>query len=218
MFSNHLDQPYEGRPRSEEALLLDELRHRVGNEIQASVAAMNLIRSAGRRVPTSLLDRALERMHGFGQVNHVLATRHCGQIDVAGPLRTMCWGLLAGRTGLERTAVTLDLPLTVIDGDVAHRVLLIASELVFNAVRHALAGRRGTLTVSICREDDHTVLVVADDGPGVAGRPTTRGSGLGTSIVAELVRAGRGAIDCSTGPGGTTVRVRLPLAAYDDAF
>jgi signal transduction histidine kinase len=126
----------------------------------------------------------------------------------------------AGTTGVTVTAdVPADLPILDID---PVRVREVLANLVANGVRHTPAG--GTVTVRGEVTNDRLVLRVADTGPGIdpallphvfdrfvkgAG---SSGSGLGLSIARHLVAAHGGELEVeSTGSGGTTFRIRLPL-------
>jgi signal transduction histidine kinase len=104
-----------------------------------------------------------------------------------------------------------------------HRVL---TNLLDNAVRHATS----VVEVSVRTDEDHVVLTVSDDGPGIPeddrerafGRftrlDTARdreggGSGLGLAIVRELVESVGGQVHLGRSrTGGLSACVRLPLA------
>lgn len=87
-------------------------------------------------------------------------------------------------------------------------LLLIATELVSNSVRHAGCGHT-TVTFT----EDGTVLGVAvhDCGPDLPAQAPT-GPGGGLAAVREVAEAFGGSIDISHGPGkpGKTVRAVLP--------
>lgn len=104
--------------------------------------------------------------------------------------------------------------------------------LVDNAIKHTPAG--GRVVIEAARVDDRARLSIADSGEGIASEDlprvfdrffradaarsrgpeaARRGSGLGLSIAAQLVRAMDGDIAIESEPGkGTTVVVRLALA------
>ena len=108
------------------------------------------------------------------------------------------------------------------------RLRQVIDNLLINVRVHTPPGVACTLTVR--REGDDAVIVVADEGPGMpaedaehafdrfhrADASRTRssgGAGLGLSIVAAIVAAHRGSVAMSSTLGtGTTVTVRLPLA------
>ena len=112
------------------------------------------------------------------------------------------------------------------DPEQLHRIL---SNLVRNA-RQALIGTSapGEITVRGHTGDDHWIIEVADNGPGLPpkarenlfkpfqGGVRKGGSGLGLAIVSELVRGHGGRLDLKeTGDAGTTFIIRLPMGAVE---
>jgi two-component system OmpR family sensor kinase len=120
----------------------------------------------------------------------------------------------------------LDLPEepVAVVGDEA-RLQQVLVNLLANARIHTPAGT--TVTTSLAQDGNTTMLVVADDGPGISAdllpeiferfsrgdssRSRRGGStGLGLSIVAAVVKAHDGTIDVRSQPGATEFVVRLP--------
>jgi two-component system sensor histidine kinase BaeS len=106
------------------------------------------------------------------------------------------------------------------------RISQVVTNLVENALRYAPEG--GRVGVRVRAVPDETVIAVTDNGPGIDPEDLPRvferlyvaqryravrpeGSGLGLSIVHELVIAMGGTVAVSSQPAkGTTVTVRLP--------
>jgi signal transduction histidine kinase len=106
------------------------------------------------------------------------------------------------------------------------RVSQVVGNLVENALRYAPEG--GRVGVAVHAAPQEVAIVVTDNGPGIDAEDLPRvferlfvaqryravrpeGSGLGLSIVQELVTAMGGTVAVSSEPGrGTTVSVRLP--------
>jgi two-component system sensor histidine kinase TctE len=102
--------------------------------------------------------------------------------------------------------------------------------LIDNALRYTPEG--GAVTVGTGTRDGEPYLIVEDSGPGIAaaerGKVRERfyriagtpgdGSGLGLSIVQEVVERHGGdlAIDTSVELGGARIRVRFPHARTDE--
>ncbi len=104
----------------------------------------------------------------------------------------------------------------------------IVDNLVHNAVRHA--GTAATVWVRLTREDPDLLLVVEDDGPGIAAELRERlfepfeqgmvassdaspGTGLGLSLVRQFVALHGGSVRVDDRPeGGARFEVRMPLA------
>jgi two-component sensor histidine kinase len=200
---------------SEDMLLLAESNHRTANELTAAIAAMRIARmSKGMNVRKRMIDDAIERLEGFGEVHRLFASRPLAVVEVSAEMDRLVRALASARLEADGSLITLDLPLTFVDGPTARRLTLIAAELVTNVMRHALAGRRGHLKVTLSAANGEVELLVEDDGPGIRRGASTTGTGLGTGIVAELIGRGRGRIEASTGPWGTRTTVILP---YDVA-
>ncbi len=135
-------------------------------------------------------------------------------------------GPLATAAGMTlRTAAECGL---VASGDRA-AVLQILVNLVDNAIRHGKTG--GETVVSAERADDAVRFLVDDDGPGVPkrdreriwrrfvrleGRTRATGSGIGLSVVAELVAAMDGRTFVTDSPlGGARFVVEIPLGVAE---
>jgi len=99
------------------------------------------------------------------------------------------------------------------------------ANLIRNALRYA--GNAGPMTISASREEEHVVIIVADDGPGVAsgevGRlfdpfyrvdaartSETGGAGLGLAIVKSCIEVCGGVVSAANrSPQGLEIRIRL---------
>jgi two-component sensor histidine kinase len=200
----------------DDALLLHEFAHRTANQVAAAMAALRLARRAKPGASIRLLETAACRLEAFGELNRVLARPVGRLVNVAADISAVCGAIAAGATAASRSEMLLRLPDLWIDGGTARRLVLVASELVNNAVRHALDGRAGRLEVSLGVEGDEVVLSVSDDGSGVRTGARSAGTGLGSGIVAQLVGRGGGSIRMDTGRSGTTVRVVFPLHSACD--
>ena len=107
----------------------------------------------------------------------------------------------------------------------------VVTNLLDNALRYAETEVRLTLETVVMTTGEETILRVLDDGPGIAEADRVRvferfsrldddrgrgsgGSGLGLSIVHDLVRAHSGTVSADgLVPHGTVVTVRLPASS-----
>jgi two-component system sensor histidine kinase MtrB len=119
--------------------------------------------------------------------------------------------------------VALDAHHVVVTTD-ARRLGRIVANLIENAVTHAGVGIR----VRVARDQDHAVIAVADDGPGISADTlphifdrqfkadfsrSGQGSGLGLAIARENARLLGGDITATSTPGaGAVFTLRLPVA------
>ncbi len=124
------------------------------------------------------------------------------------------------------TPIQLELPDTpvVIQAD-ATLLSIALHNLIDNALNHG-ASTRPRVTVGLEALASHVNLAVSDNGPGIPDeekvrvferfqrRNTSRGSGLGLSIVSAIVRAHQGSIQARDNrPQGTRMLVQLPRRA-----
>ena len=120
-----------------------------------------------------------------------------------------------------------ELASAIIEGDPT-RLHQIVTNLLSNAVKFTPAG--GTVEVRVTRNARNALLIVADTGLGIPAdelprvfdrfwrgqqaNETTEGTGIGLSIVAELVAAHDGDISVERNPcDGTTLTVTFPLSS-----
>lgn len=121
--------------------------------------------------------------------------------------------------------ITSDLQHVIVDGDPI-RLRQIAANLLSNALKFTPEG--GKVRLELEKEGDRAVLRVSDTGVGIPpdelphvfdrffrGRHVRAGgSGIGLTVVRELVSAHGGEVDVSSEPGsGTTFTVRIPVAS-----
>lgn len=91
---------------------------------------------------------------------------------------------------------------------VVEDVRLCVNEAVANVVCHAYGTEQGSLSVSVDDEDDALIVVVRDDGIGLAGFGRDHGRGHGLRIIHELTE--RWSI-ASAPSGGTELRMEFTL-------
>lgn len=102
-----------------------------------------------------------------------------------------------------------------LDADGLADVALAVAEACANAVIHAYAGRDpGVLRVSAEVTHDGLLVVVADDGRGMASRPDSPGLGLGLPLMASLTTALEVRVSAA---GGTEIRMAFPAPGPDAA-
>jgi PAS domain S-box-containing protein len=198
-------------------LLLDELNHRVRNNLALIISFLELQRATpeGGRAST-VVDEAVGRVKGLALVHDILggADSRFGQYEALVHRlgqQTLLQGALEGRVKLDVEMPPLYLPpreLTALG--------IITNELFTNIAKHAFPdGRRGMVRVTAVQLPGEIIIRVWDNGVAL---PPGFGEGpgqLGLRLVQALVEAslkGRFAIE---GGHGTTAVIRFPTPEDD---
>ncbi len=198
---------------AEKEVLLKEVHHRVKNNLQV-ISSMLSIQAGELREPAALEAFAAcqERIQAMAFVHEdVYQSGVFSEVDMDNYLRKICgslhWSRRGGEPGMEirAGAENIALPLSR-----AIPCGLIVNELAANALKHAFPdGRAGSLVVSMSRDEGGYLLVVEDDGVGLAeGAPEAQG-GIGRKLVSSLVAQLRGRMSHGPGRGGSGLRVEI---------
>jgi two-component sensor histidine kinase/CheY-like chemotaxis protein len=207
------------RSLAEKDVLLQEVHHRVKNNMQVIVS---LLRLQAKAFPDERLARTLResqnRIEFMAQIHE--------QLYQAGDLRVVDLArhgaLIAERLlqtyGFEESRVKLHMemkPLTLAV-DQAIPAGLILNELVSNALKHAFAdGRAGSVCILGRQHGKQVTLEVRDNGMGMQ-EPVDllQPKSLGLRIVNILTRQLKGSLEsvCEVGSQETIFRITFPLA------
>ena len=186
-------------PALEGRTLLDELNHRIKNEL-ASV--INLV--TFKAVWTDNVDakeelsKVVDLLHQHAQVHSILTMPdRDALVDAGEQLRKL--GLAMSRCKLDRMNIRLVLTAETLplESERCWRLALTIYELVTNAVRHAcFDGRDGEIKIRLMRAGSWVNCRVIDNGSGL-GRIKL---GRGLRIVGGLASSLGGRIDRTSGP------------------
>lgn len=194
------------------SLALREIDHRTKNNFHLAIGLLEIqARNTGDAGLKSALNRAAARMQAISGVykNLALSSADLEAVRLHDYLAEICERL---RDGLLSPAIVLKLetePVTV-PHELAIRVGLIVNELVTNATKHAFPEGIGTIMIKLEKPgDDALRLIVSDDGKGL-GNEAGSSDGLGSKLIAMLVRQLGAALEVESNPG-TTHRLTVPL-------
>jgi len=172
------------------ALLLQEVRHRVANSLQiiASVLMQNARRVNSEEARGHLRD-AHQRVMAIAQLERQLAVSTSEQVELQGYLGKLCDSLKASMISpAEEITLVVTGDVVAVAPGVSISLGLIVTELVINALKHAFPARKGAIIVDYRSQDPHWTLSVADDGVGMNAAHTPPRPGLGATIVEALAR------------------------------
>ncbi len=154
----------------QQTLLLDELSHRVMNDLQRLVGMLRAEAAAADPHAAEPLMRAAGRLQVMGRLHRRMAQRPTEAVtDSAGLIEAVVDDL--------RESVAPDQPVTLVAAAEPHPLPLatagdlglVVNELVTNALKYAFPeGRTGEVRVTFQRDGGVYALTVADDGIGTA--------------------------------------------------
>ena len=208
--------------RKEEELMvktsvIKEIHHRVKNNLQtiASLLRMQMRRTTSEEA-RDVLKESLNRILSISLVHETLSHHDEENIDISDVAQKLL-GLLAHSLVSKDCHVETKFSgeILPLPSDAATSLALVLNELITNAIIHGFEGRsQGTLSITIRRDGDTGLILVCDDGVGMAQAPVDTGrKHLGMAIVRTLIEKDlQGAIAFDDGvPEGTVVTIRFPL-------
>jgi two-component sensor histidine kinase len=216
--NRRLQTEIEQRMQSEQdaLTLTKEISHRIKNNLQIVVA---LIANEIRRTPVELVQGyvAMEaRIAAIAELYNLIS--QSGRVETVSVdtylqeiAKTMSASLLEPGSGIS---IEVRSDAVGLDPDRAVPFGLLVNELGTNAIKHAFPGGSGQILLRADRRGDQIVLIVADNGVGMAARDPFRAPGKhGSDYVTVFVRQLGGTIAVSNTEGsGTTVTVHIPVA------
>ena len=197
------------RAEQHQADLLDELNHRVKNNLAIVASLLTL---QGRDAPVQVrehLDAAVARIHAVADLHADLyrgARRE--QVAMDQYLRDLA-ARLAQSLATDRVKVVVEAEPVVVKLELAVQLGLVVNELVTNAIKHAYPeSEGGVVAIRLAHRDHALVLSVSDTGKGLPAAGQGR-RGLGSRVVNAFVQQCGGALT-TTSDGGATFEIRLP--------
>ncbi|MGE0383776.1 MAG: sensor histidine kinase [Gammaproteobacteria bacterium] len=190
---------------AEKTVLLDEIHHRVKNNLQVISSLLSLQSARAPQLRAALLE-SQARIRAMVLIHELLYEKQeFSRLDLAEYVRRLSALLLASLSvPRERVALRLDLQPVMLDLNRAVSCGLLLSELLTNALKHAFPDeRRGTLSVALtCEPGGAARLVVADDGVGLPEHPDhDYPRTLGLQLVPLLADQMGARIDTRSGAG-----------------
>ena len=204
---------------AEQDLLMQEIHHRVKNNLQIVASLLNL-QASRIRMPEARAEfqSARDRVRALATLHrHLYAHGEVHTIDMREFLVELCGQLFQamGETPGKRLQLHIDAIELKMSSDQAVPLALIVTEAVSNAVKYAFpAGRRGNVWVRLSTDGVTAELDVRDDGVGIpAGRVETEAGtrdGIGLQLIRGFSRQLGATLDVQEG-NGTEYRVCMPL-------
>lgn len=185
--------------------LLQEIHHRIKNNLQMVAALVKL--QPGEESQKQILS---SRIHAMGAVHQLMyESGDFSALDARSYVQRLLDGLAAGQQDASVT-IECDVEEVSLTSDQVQPIGLLINEAVTNAMKHAFpGGRSGAIKVTLKRAGRDAVLVVEDNGIGLA---ETAPTNMGTKLMRNLARQIGGDVVIRS-DDGTKVSVRFPLVA-----
>ncbi|MET4841494.1 sensor histidine kinase [Bradyrhizobium japonicum] len=196
-------------PTSVDHLLIQELSHRVKNELTSVIGlAVSIARRSTSHEVKSALAKVSNTLHCYAVAHRALQMPlHYTDIDASEYVTALCHSLSCARLAPQGIELVLALRPFKLRSERCWKLGLILSELITNSARHAFATRGGTIEVTLRTSGLLAECCVKDNGSA----QSPHGIGQGLKIVAALAKELGGAISHEFGPEGTASALTFPI-------
>lgn len=201
----------------EKTVLLQEVHHRVKNNLQIISSLLNMqIRTVRDPHATKALQESRSRIHAIALAHEMLYRSHSfAQVDLAAYLRKLAHRLHHPQEVGQRIELRLELQSCSTSVSQAVSCGLITSELVTNALKHSFSdGRAGEIRIALHTIGTECTLIVSDDGVGLPENFDLRQSrSVGLQLVEDLAHQLQGVLELRRGRG-TEFRITFTPAEH----
>ena len=181
------------RSIANQELLMQEIHHRVKNNLQVVASLLNLQASRLRQPETrAAFQSARDRVRALATVHrHLYAEGGLHTISMQPFLTELCEQLFQafGEPDGDRIRLTIEAPELQMSSDQAVPLSLIVTEAVSNAIKYAFPGlRHGVIDVRLTAEGEAARLTIQDNGVGIPAEGGASESGPRDGLGLQLIR------------------------------
>ena len=206
----------------EKEVLLQEIHHRVKNNLQVITSLLRLqSEHISDEQTLAVFDEARNRVQAIGGIHELLyESSDLARVDFGEYLKRLTEDLVSFY-GIDEERLHFDIHVTNANFEISQAVPcgLLVNELVTNTLKHAFPGQRqGTLRVSLHCAGKNCVLVVEDDGAGLPeGFDWKNANSLGLQLVQVLTTQLDGVIQFERLNPGSRFEVSFPVLTAEAA-
>lgn len=197
------------------AAVVQEMHHRVKNNLQTIAMLLRLQLSQTDLAPRDILHETINRVLSIAAVHDILSQEGVGLISLRQLIQQV-----AHNVATNMTAVGVPVEVTVNGDDLQLRsqpatsLALVTNELLQNALEHGMPVTGGAIAIRLLDEGEQLRLEVRDNGLGLPeGFDPLQGGGLGLEIVRTMVTEDLGGtFSLTPREDGALARVVVPTA------
>ncbi len=176
----------------EKELLLQEIHHRVKNNLQLILSMLNIqARGISDRKVLEIITESQNRIRSLSLVHDKLyRSNNFSELNLGFYLKSLVTELfMSYRENVSRLKHVIRVDKIFIDIDTAIPCGLIVNELVTNSIKHAFPeNREGCIELSLEGDDKSFTLIIEDDGVGTNSEASiNQGKSVGFQLVRALV-------------------------------
>jgi PAS domain S-box-containing protein len=204
----------------EKEILLQEIHHRVKNNLQVISSLLNLQGDySGSMDFNEVLRNCENRITSIALVHEqIYQTENLASVEMPSYIRSLLYTLFDSyNIDPRRVSFSVEVEEIGLHIDVAVPLGLILSELVSNSLKHAFPGEKeGSVFIRLRRTPEIIHIEVADDGIGIPDQDTRNGT-LGLTLVDALCKQISCTLSVSSGRG-TRWTLELPQPSPERSF
>lgn len=200
----------------EKEVLLQEIHHRVKNNLQVISSLLSLQSNyVTDKALSEILQDNRNRIRSMALIHEKLyRSDNLARINIADYLRELAEGLFrVQNTSPPEIYLAIETENVLLNIEKAVPCGLIVNELISNALKHAFPnGRNGEVQIKlVANQNGRVELLIADNGIGFSAKPDmAAGTTLGLYLVELLVNQLEGTIDLEY-QGGTRFKINFPV-------
>lgn len=203
---------------SEKETLLNEIHHRVKNNLAVVIALLDLQRMRNTNPDIrKVLDDAKSRIKSMGFVHETLyQTEDFANVEFSEYLKRLC-------NSLEATLKTPEKEINIVHNcdnislpiEKAIPLGLLINEVIVNSYKHAFKELEGgTVSLNLKKSGEEYFLEIKDNGVGFSNleKPSKDSNSLGMKLIRTLTRQLRATLDLHSEYGDTSFKLQFSLA------
>lgn len=204
-----------GKLLADKETLIGEIHHRVKNNLQIVSSLLQLQRRGLESDDKTGREALLESQSRVGAMGLIHVKLYQGRevtsVHMPEYIEDLGETLLDAYRLEEQVEIFYDVADINLDVDIAIHLGLIINELVTNSMKYAFPkGQEGTIEIALYREEDQLLLVVTDNGVGIAGaKKRADSTSFGSNLIGLLTKKLKGEVKILEGKG-YSVGIRFP--------